>query len=1392
MALNFLGLGFSFGAKDLGLEKLQDKISKGFSRLTDAMGGLGSKVMAPFDTLGQKLEHLADPLDRFKRKIGEQFRHVGDALKPAFNKFDTLKAKLADLAKKGLSTLGVPFIAIAKRFKSKGAGEVEGGGKKIVEILKKMKDSMQVFNDVLKQNRLQTFIQSVALDKLNAIAEHIHGIATQGGELTTSLEAQGAQMAKTARAAAVNMGLMGKDAVQFTSKVSGMALGLNIDVNAAADATYAWQHSMESLRAVGIKSAEDLAKLSEVTGVNAKEFGKSMEKMRKQFHFADKDISQVVSSFVSFGQATGNVGGALADLPGMMDLLSRHAASMGKAMKPDQLADFAAQTAAVAAGLGKMGHSQEQAKEIAMKLADTLVGEQENMQNMFSGTSDELGAFTENLAISTGDVQDAFSLMRKGPQGLVTGIAKMVIAAKKSGKNVSQSMGFLAGRLRGVLGEQMTADLVNMFSNADDAMLKTMADTRHATKDLGQIAKEGFSTGRTLQEAYDMAKDSAIASFRALGHAREHFVADSQKEFGKLTQTLQGLVKKGGPMGKLVEKMADIDAIGAKALLPQTLRPMAAVFGTIVERATPMIGALGAMGFRFKHLVSPIGLATMAITALGARFADLRLKGKTTQQAIDQIGEDIRGLFKKVPALVKQGVTALKGIFKTVAAEAKKVDWQGIWKQVSAKAKEGMAILKRVAKDFLHGLISGIDPKSKEGASTAAKIGDALHSIIKTAFKFVKDKLVEYFKGWWHDLTGLWSDPSKSFKEKVAGTFESSAGLITGAFALAKFTPIFGVITKLGGVIETLWPVLETVAGALFSVEGAIVAVIAAVAALTVGFMAWPKETKNVVDKIKGFLHDGAHDIMKFLTKAVVDGIKWLFDQGPKLITEWLPKLSIAVYDAMQSLLDIILSIPKGIVDGVLDALGEAFPQFKDFFDALKKGFDTFYDTLSTVLGVLMNPLGAILKYWQDIKDWIDNVTKSVNDAGDAGDTTFGKIVAAVRPVIKFLIKVNDFVGKVIVKSLEVLWNIAKFVFEAICVVIKPIWAALETIGYIIYRIVKIFVKILWGTIKWVVGMIADTISWLWTNIFEPVWTTIMNYVMDVWTKYIKPIWDPVAKFFGDLFDKVWGYIKDASDKVTKAWKDVKDFFAGFFDWIEDKVDKLFGHSTIPEMFKQGFDKIKGIVTGVFDFFNTIFEKITDIVGNAISGGFIKAFKKASESIGIMIKDWEVQFVKLSDFLHKLFNKLFNDLIDMTSVAAQAIQDQVADVAKQLASVVVAFENLAAKRTAAAQAAAEAAKGTEGTTPNPNQPPPTPGLVNSSEVDAINYPKWWTDTDGYKAMFTAHLNVQQSIINAIQQLANAISATGGVGRGGGAATGAGAKARINAIGNSGTGVKITP
>ena len=478
---------------------------------------------------------------------------------------------------------------------------------------------------------------SAMMDKLAATSQN----------LTTSFEADMTIRAKVAKHTLANLGV---DTAKFTGQATSMSLGLNISADAAAQAIGAWDRAQGSLNKTGLQGAKDLAKLAEVTGTNVSVLRDTGVQMKK-LGASDEDIAGMLDTMAKMGQVTGDVGGALNSLPQIMQQVQQKAALMGTKLDPKQLAAYVKQEAALSAAFSLQGKSAEEARQQATSLTDAMLGSQENLQNMFAGTSGDLDAFGQNLGIALGDAQAGFKLIKGGPADFMKNLTEMVGTAKKSGRLTAESFNMLRGQLKQALGP--TADtVVNFLQTADDTTLKMMKDVQTGAKGTLKALADAHTTGYTFADQIRIAKDSMVSSFRSISREQtKTFVKDTTENFKKFANKLHELSARGGPVGALIDKLSLMHQIGALALLPASLRPFAAVLGDEFKELAPLIPLLpmllGGLSSIAGALLGPLGLVLAAGAVVGW-FVKLRREGMSTGQALKHMRDTVVDLIHKI------------------------------------------------------------------------------------------------------------------------------------------------------------------------------------------------------------------------------------------------------------------------------------------------------------------------------------------------------------------------------------------------------------------------------------------------------------------------------------------------------------------------------------------------------------------------------------------------------------------------------------------------------------------------------------------------------------------------------------------------------------------------
>lgn len=988
--MNFLGLGFSFGAKDSGLEETQNAILANFESMSARMLELGQaadkSAMGEFVSPGQteRLDKLGAGLERATEQVGNwqrQSRNAKGQFQGISESVETTTDALGDFKEQSRNTAG--------QFQ-RNASQLETDQRKVGGGFNFIRDSMEKLDSVVRQNKLQTFIQAISLARLNDIAGGLSDIGSQGTNLTTGLEGEMHSLGKAARATGANFGYTGKELKKFTSKAAGMAKGLAIDANTAATSLRAWDEAGSELAAMGFKNAKQVAKFSEAYGVNADVLRNSGLRMRKEFGMQDKEISQVTGAFAKMGQITGDVTGAMGEMPKMMDLLRRRAASMGKSLDSKQLASYAASSAGLAAGFMQMGQSSAQAREHAMSLTEEMIKSKEGFQDMFGGVGADLSDFNKDIAIAFGDVGVSFESMSKGPEEFISGMAEMVQKAKKNGDLTTQQTNIMSAHLRKAFGDDRAAELMLFFDKADQATLDLMKTVKKTPAALGKMADEGFMSSKTLADRFEEAEQRMVMSFRKIGKASSRdFVSDSEKQFKAFGNTLKTMAGKGGLMGAFITKMSEAHQLGVKAFLPKTLRPMAALMGNVVKEMTPVAGALGAMGLRMKHLANPFLLTAAAAGGMFALFKsnEKRILGqnKNYQSQETALGKLKKQLdrrkrsgkeWQSVAEKIKITEASLAAMRVSAAKEAKTQTIAQVEEGVrSAIQKIGMVgsilvvemkkwlpAVKEFLSTFWHTMIYGVDPNG--GASSfASEMGTKLGGAVRMAAELAYTFVVDYLSQWWQGMLTIWSDDSTSFTDKIKATFESSAGIILGAFAVAKFTPIFGILGKL---IFTLGvPLVKAVGRAAFAIATTLgKALIRMVGAIMTSVL--PALSSMATALFTRVIPA----VVRFAWTTMVSAVKAVMSLAMALVTTVLPVLGALAVALFTTVIPAIASFgvavavalwPFTLVAAAVAAVVLLGKVIYDNWGSIKEFFADTFGAIIDTLAVIWKPIGKIL-----------------------------------------------------------------------------------------------------------------------------------------------------------------------------------------------------------------------------------------------------------------------------------------------------------------------------------------------------------------------------------------------------------------------------------------------
>lgn len=1038
MALNFLGLGFSFGAKDLGLTKMQGAVTQNFLKIQDTVESLSKAVSNEMDlvvrsfapvgrvakdvygaTLGRVLDPIIAKFVKFKNVMVSLPGNISkkkdvflsyfapisptrtaliakgiEKVKAVMNTPDKMY-KLGQLSAKGLNLVKTSFSAVklkALDFK----GTLAKAGKSIqdkataikdkfiawkesVPTIDEMKDKIsdlrEKLNDLydnMQVDRVREFFAAFSAERIHDAVESFSDFTSRGMNLTTSLEAEMQRNSNEARRMGANYGLAGRDLQQFASTAAGMAQGMNISASTAAEATFQFGQAQSELSAIGVTSARSLAGLQEVTGTSSRVLVDSVRQMRREFGFSDEALRLMSTSTVETGQALGDVGGQLEQMPRLLNQMRQRASIAGHALNDMELAQQAVSANQLAVAFRRTGSSVDEARDQAVEMSSTLVESQRNLRNMFGGTEDDLNSFASNMGIAIGDIGETFQMMQQGPSGMVRAMAQMVQAARRDGRVTGQAMQFMGSHLQEAVGPEQADRLMTFFQRADTATLQLMARAPQAARSLGQIGRAGFSSGRTLQESFELAEQGFVSSFRAIG--RRHavaFVRDTTREFSHFNQSLRAITQRGGPMAELVERMSMVHQMGALALIPQTLRPMAAAFGSLGQSILPFLQGLSAIGIKLTAMFGPVGILVGLVALAAFRINQLMKGGKTFGQALNQLSHEVGAFatyaWRALSGFVNRVLDKLATLSDEMLRRASAFDWSAFFGRMFSKARDALRTVAEavmlLGAHIMQMFIGGFEPDKQK-----SRIGKIISNVVQS------------FKAAFHGL----GDQLSSHK--------------------------VGIIKSMIDGLRVGIPVFFTAMAVTMRARALLL-----LAALRV----LPQMIGDALNQAVPYIQQ----LMPSIGEAMMDGLAVLAREMISfigLIIQNLPQIIRGIRTMLTGMLNVLQAVVLGLLDGIGHWLEAKFPEYADVIHTVFVGIRSSFEQIFGLLRTIIN--GVF-----DAIEWLmGKIREAVHEAPfvwhvirDAAVETWNSIAATWSSVVAFFSGIMTSVSNTITEDLN-------------------------------------------------------------------------------------------------------------------------------------------------------------------------------------------------------------------------------------------------------------------------------------------------------------------------------------------------------------------------------------
>jgi len=503
------------------------------------------------------------------------------------------------------------------------------------------------------QNRVNSF-------NLANMSANIRSLTEDSGNLSNSMESIGASYAQQARPALALMGVTGKELQRLTGQASGMAYGLNVSVETVTKTMGTLRTASAGTKSVfdalGMSTA-DFVKLAEGTGVATEQIGAAAGLMTDQWHMGAQQAKQMLEYSVAMGQK-GGVGGLM--YSGLSDqvttinnMLSFQVASHQRSA--DELDRMLKSSVRLAGAYKQLGFSAEESAKSASETSSKFLEWQIEMERFQAG---EAGAalpqiITDLSALGMG-TDEAMSLLQLGASDSAAAMLKLsqyMQAASKSGKNIDTAT---LANLQATLGGVNT-NIISLAMSGDKStqVLEAMSNATVKTDGaLKQLSKDAYSSGRTLQESLDMAKEAFMTRVRAItrpevrGYVKEEI--QSYKELGKQAKELAS----DDIWGPMVKAYSIFDQMGAKGVILQIGKQMGMDTKKANKYAIGIDLAIGAIG-KMQQTIAPV-METLGMGGMTGIVGGIAGWFMMPKDARDKVWKQIKQMFDEIsPRVVK-------------------------------------------------------------------------------------------------------------------------------------------------------------------------------------------------------------------------------------------------------------------------------------------------------------------------------------------------------------------------------------------------------------------------------------------------------------------------------------------------------------------------------------------------------------------------------------------------------------------------------------------------------------------------------------------------------------------------------------------------------------------
>lgn len=881
--------------------------------------------------------------------------------------------------------------------------------------------------EILGLSRIQTMLAAFSFDKLDQMAGKLNQIATGGLNLTSSIEGAAQASVVSMSKMGAQMGFTAAESRKMGAEAFSMSRAIGVSSEDAGKALVGMKWATDDVKQAmdatfGIKSATDLAKFANQTGIDVTKLTYSQTQLTKSTGLSGEAIADMMAVATAAGQESGDVAGSINKLvdPGFTDkLLDRKNVLVGLGMSAEDatkaVGDQAKETFVLGKALQKIGVPD--GLEASMSIFDSLAQGAKDFKNMVYGAGAEFPEMGKALAMVGMEQNDIITAMQKGPAEFVGVMADTIKKVADGGGDIEQVMGFVESQLGKAMDPAQASKLAEalrdptkrgeLLAFSQENIAKTMEKMGVEAKNSAKEIVKSHTDSRTAAERFQMQQEDFMQRFRNMGTMKTgDFLRETAKSFKNFGDLMERTAKSGGPMSLVVNKLADIQKFGAAGLFPPDMQGPLVALGATAESLISPIAKLRAAGI---NVMSPFGMLALAAAGLAAKFISLKAAGKTTDEALAAVGKSILNFVQvTLPKYAGMAVKGMANFIRSLFMPATKSSMpqsQAMAKALGAALKTALVTAFTFAKEAVVSLYKGLTGQMTGAdvlsGSDAQAIGAGIGIKLREAFDYAKKAVVSYLKNWWATMNTIWSDPNLSIGDKLQQSLLPSlpllGGIALGLGPIVKLFRTFGPILRIVGlalgqvgsfvgfaveVFGGLWSVLSGVASILntvvmsvFGVSSAMATAIIAVGALALGFQYFPQQTQIAVDAVKNFASMiGPYlgqaltyfgEFMLALPFLLLRGLMEMNQQIFGFLADFAPALGQAFF----AIGEVLKSLVGGILVGIRDTLASQFPAAAGpifaVFDFITKAFDTVVGALQVGFVFIGELIGTVAYFFE-------------------------------------------------------------------------------------------------------------------------------------------------------------------------------------------------------------------------------------------------------------------------------------------------------------------------------------------------------------------------------------------------------------------------------------------